>query len=102
MEFRRINAEREERGESVYANPREVVDVVGTLTIKGRSKPVVFSGRYRGIARDQEGRPRIAFQATGMVDRREFGMDWNESVAGTDLVGNDVEITIGIEAVRID
>jgi polyisoprenoid-binding protein YceI len=78
------------------------LDVIGTLTIKGHSKPVVLSGKYRGIARDREGHERIAFQATGNVDRRDFGMNWNESVAGTELIGNDVEITIGIEAVRID
>jgi len=36
------------------------------------------------------------------VDRRDFGINWNESVAGTELIGNDVEITIGIEAVRVD
>lgn len=78
------------------------LDVIGTLTIRGRSKPVVFSGKYLGIAQDQEGRPRIAFQASGKVDRRDFDMDWNESIAGTELIGNDVEITIGIEAVRID
>ena len=78
------------------------LDVIGTLTIKGHTKPVVLSGKYRGIARDQEGRERIAFEATANVDRRDFGMNWNESVAGTELVGNDVEITIGIEAVRVD
>lgn len=78
------------------------LDVVGTLTIKGHSKPVVLSGKYRGIARDREGRERIGFQATGSVDRRDFGMNWNETVAGTELIGNDVEITIGIEAVRTD
>ena len=78
------------------------IDVIGTLTLKGHTKPVVLSGEYRGIARDREGRERIAFQATGNVDRRDFGMNWNESVAGTELIGNDVEITIGIEAVRVD
>ena len=76
--------------------------VIGALTIKGHTKPVVLSGMYRGIARDQEGRQRIAFEATTHVDRRDFGIDWNESVAGTELIGNDVEITIGIEAVRVD
>jgi polyisoprenoid-binding protein YceI len=78
------------------------LNVIGTLTIKGHSKPVVLSGKYRGIARDREGHERIGFQATGRVDRRDFGMNWNESVAGTELIGNDVEITIGIEAVRIE
>ena len=85
-----------------FAATDSTLDVSGILTIKGHSKPVVLSGRYRGIAKDREGHERIAFQATGEVDRRDFGISWNESVAGTELIGNNVEITIGIEAVKVE
>ena len=85
-----------------FAATDSTVDVSGILTIKGHSKPVVLSGQYRGIAKDGEGHERIAFEASGAVDRRDFGITWNENIAGTDLVGNDVEITIAIEAVRVD
>ena len=85
-----------------FAATDSTVDVSGILTIKGRSRPVVLSGQYRGIAKDSEGHERIAFEATGAVDRRDFGISWNESIAGTELIGNNVEITIGIEAVRVN
>jgi polyisoprenoid-binding protein YceI len=85
-----------------FAATDSTVDVSGILTIKGHSKPVVLSGQYRGIAKDREGHERIAFEATGAVDRRDFGISWNESIAGAELIGNNVEITIGIEAVRVD
>jgi len=85
-----------------FAVADSTVDVNGILTIKGHSKPVTLSGRYRGIVKDSEGHERIAFQATGAVDRRDFGITWNEMVAGMELVGNNVDITIGIEAVRIN
>lgn len=85
---------------SGFAATDSTLDVSGILTIKGRSRPVVLSGAYKGIARDREGRERIAFEVTGVVDRRDFGITYNESVAGTDLIGNDVEITVAIEAVR--
>ncbi|MEO7238024.1 MAG: YceI family protein [Gemmatimonadales bacterium] len=85
-----------------FAATDSTVDVSGILTIKGRSKPVVLSGQYRGIAKDGEGHERIAFEATGAVDRRDFGISWNESIAGAELIGNDVQITIGIEAVRVN
>jgi polyisoprenoid-binding protein YceI len=78
------------------------VDVSGILTIKGHSKPVILSGQFLGVAKDREGHQRIAFEAGTVLDRREFGIDWNENVAGTELIGNDVTITIGIEAVRAD
>jgi polyisoprenoid-binding protein YceI len=77
-----------------------IVDVSGILTIKGHSKPVILSGQYLGIAKDREGHQRIAFEAGTVLDRREFGINWNENVAGAELIGNDVTITIGIEAVR--
>jgi polyisoprenoid-binding protein YceI len=78
------------------------VDLRGVLTIKGHSHPVTLSGQYRGIAKDREGHERIAFDATTVVDRRDYGISWNETVAGNPLIGNEVEITIAIEAVRVD
>ena len=74
--------------------------VNGILTIKGHSKPVALSGQYRGVAKDPEGHERIAFEATGAVDRRDFGITWNQTVAGTEMIGDTVQITIGLEAVR--
>jgi polyisoprenoid-binding protein YceI len=78
------------------------VDLRGVLTIKGHSNPVTLSGQYRGIAKDREGHERIAFDASTLVDRRDYGIMWNETVAGNSIVGNEVEITIAIEAVRVD
>lgn len=78
------------------------IDVKGVLTIKGHTKPVTLSGQYRGIAKDREGHERIAFEAAGAVDRRDFGITWNENVAGRGLIGNTVDFTILIEAVRAD
>ena len=87
---------------SGFAASDSTVDIRGLLTIKDHAKPIVLRGQYRGIAKDAEGHERIAFEATGAVDRRDFGISWNENIAGTELIGNDVEITIGIEAVRVD
>jgi polyisoprenoid-binding protein YceI len=78
------------------------VELRGNLTLKGRTRPVRFTGQYRGVARDAEGHERVAFDGTATVDRRDFGIDWNQTVAGNPLIGNDVEITIAIEAIRID
>lgn len=74
--------------------------VNGMLTIKGHTKRVALAGQYRGIAKDTEGHERIAFEATGAVDRRDFDISWNEKVAGTEMIGDTVQITIGLEAVR--
>jgi polyisoprenoid-binding protein YceI len=83
-----------------FAVADSTLSVNGMLTIKGHSKPITLTGQYRGVAKDSDGHERIAFEARGEVDRRDFGIEWNESVAGTDLVGTTVEIPVGIEAVR--
>lgn len=77
------------------------VELRGTLTIKGHSRPIVLKGAYRGVARDREGHERIGFEASTTIDRRDFGITWNEVVAGLPTIGNDVDITITIEAARI-
>jgi polyisoprenoid-binding protein YceI len=77
------------------------VELSGILTIKGRSHPVTFRGQYRGVARDPEGHERIAFEASAVVDRRDYGITWNEIVDGNSLIGNEVEIIIALEAVRV-
>jgi polyisoprenoid-binding protein YceI len=85
-----------------FAVRDSTLDLHGILTIKGKSQPVTLSGRYRGAVKGADGKERIGFEARGTVDRRNFDITWNESVGGTELIGNDVEIIVGIEAVRVD
>ena len=76
--------------------------IAGTLTIKGHVHPVALTGQYRGVARDSEGHERVAFEVTTTLDRRDYGMTWSPTVAGSDLVGNEVEISVALEAVRVN
>lgn len=77
-------------------------EVVGVLTIKGRSHPARFTGQFRGVAKDPDGHERVAFDATTAIDRRDYGMEWNTVVGANTLIGNEVEITIALEAVRLE
>jgi polyisoprenoid-binding protein YceI len=76
------------------------VAIAGTLTLRGVSKHVVLKGRFDGAGRDLEGKQRIAFDATTAVDRRDFGIHYNDMVEGTKVVGDEIEITIALEAVK--
>jgi polyisoprenoid-binding protein YceI len=77
-------------------------EVVGMLTIKGHAHPATFTGQFRGVAKDAEGHERIAFDMTTTIDRRDYGMQWNSMVGANSLIGNEVEITIALEAVRVE
>jgi polyisoprenoid-binding protein YceI len=76
------------------------VEIGGVLTLRGHSHPVVLKGRFNGIGRDREGHERIGFDAATVVDRRDYGITWNEVVEGSRVIGDDVEINISLEAVR--
>jgi len=77
------------------------VEIIGLLTIKGHTKPATLRGQYHGIASDADGHERIAFEASAVLDRRDFGIDWNATVGNGTLIGNEVEISVALEAVRM-
>jgi polyisoprenoid-binding protein YceI len=73
----------------------------GTLTIKGTAKPVTLVVRPQGAGKDPWGNTRSAWSASVTIDRREFGLNWNQALeAGGLLVSNDVEITMDVQAVQ--
>lgn len=78
----------------------DAVEVHGDLTIRGTTRPVVLTGRYLGAGVDPWGGERIAFEATTTIDRQAFGVSFNQVVEGVGMIGDEVAITIAIEAVR--
>ena len=75
--------------------------VNGALTIKGVTRDVVLDVEVLGQAKDPWGNERAAFSATTSIDRREFGLTWNQVLeTGGVMVGDRIEIAIDIEAVR--
>ena len=77
------------------------VEISGILTLRGHFHPVVLKGRFNGIGRDREGHERIGFEATTVVNRRDYGINWNEMIEGSRMIGDDVEINISVEAVKV-
>jgi polyisoprenoid-binding protein YceI len=75
--------------------------VQGELTIHGVTKPVTLEAEFAGTAKDPWGNERAGFSAKTSLDRREFGLTWNAALeAGGVLVGEKVEISIELEAVK--
>ena len=72
----------------------------GTLSMHGVSKEVVLETEFLGKGKDPWGNTRYGFHAEAKVNRKDFGMAWNEALeAGGVLVGDEVEILLDIEAV---
>lgn len=75
--------------------------VIGELTIRGVTREVTLDAVYEGRGTDPWGGERVAFSAETAIDRRDFGLEWNQALeTGGILVGNEVRIQLDVQAVR--
>ena len=76
-------------------------ELAGDLTIAGVTRPVRLEVEALGRTKDPWGGERAGFTARTTIDRRDFGLVWNQALeTGGVVVGEKVEITIEVEAVR--
>jgi polyisoprenoid-binding protein YceI len=75
--------------------------VSGDLTIKGVTKLVHANGTWTGPATDAFGNTRANLTREAVIDRRDYGMNWNAPLpAGGNALGNDVTLTISLSLVE--
>ena len=73
--------------------------ITGTLTMHGVEKEVILDAKLLGKGKDPWGNLKYGFEATTTINRKDFGMAWNEVLeAGGVMVGDEVEVTLNIEA----
>ena len=75
--------------------------VVGDLTIRDVTREIALDAEYGGRAKDPWGNERVGFVATTALDRKDFGLGWNQVLeAGGVLVGDRIEIELDVQAVK--
>jgi len=75
--------------------------VVGDLTIRDVTREVTLEVTDEGRGTDPWGGERAGFSATAEIDRRDFGLTWNQALeAGGVLVGNEIRISLEVELVK--
>jgi len=75
--------------------------VVGDLTIRDVTREVPLDVEYGGQAKDPWGNERAGFVARASVDRKDFGLQWNQVLeTGGVLVGDRVDIELDVQAVK--
>ena len=75
--------------------------VGGDVTIRGVTRELVLDVYYSGRTKDPWGRDRAGFTAKASIDRKDFGLTWNQPLEGGGvLVSDRVEIEIEAEIVK--
>jgi polyisoprenoid-binding protein YceI len=83
---------------SIKAKSNDEFRVLGDLTIHGITKPVELEVTSEGLTRDPWGNDRAGFSAKFNVDRRDFGLTWNQALeTGGVMVSNEVKLTVDVE-----
>ncbi|MHB1488230.1 MAG: YceI family protein [Acidimicrobiales bacterium] len=72
----------------------------GELTIKGVTRNVSLDLEVNGLGPDAYGGTRVGFSATGELNRKDFGVNFNATMeTGGVVVGDKVQLLLEIEAV---
>lgn len=72
--------------------------ITGQLSLHGVTKPVTLDYQILGYGQDPWGGMRMGFQATTRINRSDFGIT---KFAKNGPVGNEVEITLLIEGIKL-
>lgn len=88
------------KSEQIESTKKEDVFIVhGQLTIKDVTKPVDVTVELGGVGVDPYNNTKAAAEAVFVIDRTEFGLTWNAALeAGGVLVGNDITVTVDVQA----
>lgn len=94
---------RSRRAEGEFAQEGDRFRVTGELTIRDTTMEIVLDCVFEGRGNDPWGKERAGFSCTAEIDRREWGLRWNQTIeTGGVLVANKVRIEAEVQFVKGD
>ena len=73
----------------------------GDLTMRGVTRPIVLEAELQGTEIDPWGNERVALEARGQLNRRDWGMTFNQALgSGNMLVSDKIKLTLDISAIK--
>ncbi len=80
---------------------KDSAKVEGLLTMHGLEKPVTLDVQIHGVGSDPWGNVRAGFTATTKINRRDFGIVYNQVLdKGRLMLGEEVFITLELEVIK--
>ncbi|MEO5718801.1 MAG: YceI family protein [Chthoniobacterales bacterium] len=87
------------KSKSVKQTGADSGDIIGDLTLHGVTKEITLHAKFLGKGKGMGGKAISGWQvAPEPIKRSEYGLTWSKAVEGTAVVGEDVTISIDIEA----
>ena len=88
-------------GRKISGDVESGFELTGDLTIRGVTRAITLDVMTEGKGRDPWGNERIGFSAIGKLNRKDYGLTWNQVLeTGGVAVGDTVKIAINIELMR--
>jgi polyisoprenoid-binding protein YceI len=89
------------RSTEVKPTGSSTLEVTGDLTVRGVTKSVTIPFDFEGAATDPFGNERIGFEGSVVINRKDFGVNWNAALeAGGVLVSDKVTLEFEISAIK--
>jgi polyisoprenoid-binding protein YceI len=87
------------KSKSVKQTGADSGDILGDLTMHGVTKEITLHVKFLGKGKGMQGKAISGWQVTpDPIKRSEYGLNWSKMVEGTAAVGEEVTISIDVEA----
>jgi polyisoprenoid-binding protein YceI len=89
------------KSKSLESIGKDKYKLTGYFTMHGVTKEISLDVTYKGTVVDPYKNTKAGFKLNGIIDRTQFGLVWNGTLAaGGLLVGNEVNLDINIELIK--